>query len=156
MTAEMTITRNGEKYTVILSEKLSELPEAAAVRAEVFMDEQGFSAEFDDTDDISVHALLLKNGTSAAVGRAYEDESEHSLIHIGRIAVRAAYRGQGLGSVIVSALEQYAAEKGYTKAVLSAQVRVKGFYESLGYSAEGEEYMDEFCPHIAMSKSIAL
>lgn len=154
MTEEKTVFRNGEQYTVMLSESLRELPGAAEIRSEVFMDEQGFSVEFDSTDDISVHALLLKDDRAIAAGRVYADSIDPGLVHIGRIAVRKDYRGKGLGSVIVAALEEHAAEKGYKKAVLSAQVRVRPFYESLGYTACGEEYMDEFCPHIDMSKNI--
>lgn len=41
---------------------------------------------------------------------------------------------------------------GGTKITLSAQKRVKLFYEKNGYTAQGDEYLDEFCPHIHMSK----
>ncbi|MDE8715150.1 GNAT family N-acetyltransferase, partial [Veillonella atypica] len=30
----------------------------------------------------------------------------------------------------------------------------KPFYESLGYKAEGEEYLDEGCPHVIMRKKL--
>lgn len=36
---------------------------------------------------------------------------------------------------------------------LSAQVRVRPFYEALGYIASGDEYFDEGCPHIHMEKA---
>ena len=37
---------------------------------------------------------------------------------------------------------------------VSAQVRAMPFYESLGYTVEGEQYMDEHCPHIRMRKAL--
>lgn len=37
---------------------------------------------------------------------------------------------------------------------LSAQVRVRPFYEKLGYTASGDEYLDEYCPHIHMEKEL--
>ena len=36
---------------------------------------------------------------------------------------------------------------------LSAHVRVRPFYEALGYVASGGEYLDEGCPHIHMEKT---
>ena len=35
---------------------------------------------------------------------------------------------------------------------LSAQVQAKGFYKKLGYVQDGDEYLDEHCPHILMCK----
>ena len=49
-------------------------------------------------------------------------------------------------------LEKKARELGYLEAMLSAQVNAKAFYEKNGYVAYGEEYLDEFCPHIHMKK----
>lgn len=43
-------------------------------------------------------------------------------------------------------------EDGGKKAVLSAQCRVKHFYESLGFSASGDVYYDEYCQHVHMEK----
>ncbi|MDY4474645.1 GNAT family N-acetyltransferase [Mitsuokella sp.] len=38
--------------------------------------------------------------------------------------------------------------------VLSAQIQARPFYEKLGYRASGEEYLDEYCPHIRMEKEL--
>ena len=40
------------------------------------------------------------------------------------------------------------------KLLLAAQTRVREFYEKQGYAAEGEEFLDEYCPHIWMSKAL--
>ena len=48
------------------------LPEAAAaLRQEVFINEQGFESEFDDTDRAAVHILGFENGEAAAVCRFF-------------------------------------------------------------------------------------
>ena len=49
-------------------------------------------------------------------------------------------------------LEKEARKRGAEELMLSAQVQARGFYEKLGYSAYGGEYLDEHCPHIAMKK----
>ncbi|MEE0778248.1 MAG: GNAT family N-acetyltransferase, partial [Massilimicrobiota sp.] len=75
-------------------------------------------------------------------------------IVFGRIAVIPEKRHKHLGSYILHELEKKARELGYPKAKLSAQVSAMGFYEKNGFQAYGEEYLDEFCPHIHMEKRL--
>ena len=46
------------EITSRISRRLMELPEAIDIRQEVFVEEQGFSGEFDDIDDKAVHAVI--------------------------------------------------------------------------------------------------
>ena len=95
--------------------------------------------------------ILTDNGEPVSTGRLFTENGDY---HIGRIAVMKPYRGKGLGREIVSLLESKISELGGGTAVLSAQTRVKGFYEAMGYTAYGDEYFDEYCPHISMKKII--
>lgn len=140
-------------YRILTAVGLESLPAAAEIRQEIFVEEQGFQNEFDDIDPVAVHLLLLEGETPVAVGRTYPDETG-KVWHLGRICVRKPWRGIHLGSKVMEGLEAAAKERGAEKLVLSAQVQAKGFYEKLGYRPYGEEYLDEFCPHIAMEKTI--
>ncbi|MBD5139342.1 MAG: GNAT family N-acetyltransferase [Ruminococcus sp.] len=129
----------------------STLPEEAKlIRTEVFMEEQGFKNEFDEDDSRCVHAVILSDGKPAATGRMFPPEN--GVCVIGRIAARKIFRGKNLGAKTVLLLEEKARELGAEKIALSAQCRVQGFYEKLGYTASGEVYSDEYCPHIHMEK----
>ena len=45
---------------------------------------------------------------------------------------------------------------GYKEVGLSAQNESTAiFYEKLGYRAYGDVYKDEYCPHIAMKKTLS-
>lgn len=123
--------------------------DAYAVRKEVFMDEQGFSTELDETDKIATHVILYDNDKPIATGRIYQENDEY---HIGRICVLKAYRKNHLASIVMQTLEEIGFKQTDT-IYLSAQIQAKGFYEKLGYLAYGDEYMDEHCPHIMMKKS---
>ena len=127
--------------------------DARAIRQAVFVDEQGFEVEFDDTDDKAVHLVGYDNGKPAAVCRFFCDD-EHSSYMIGRIAVVKELRGKHLGEQMVLAAEKFIKETGGEKALLSAQLRASGFYEKLGYTKSGSEYYDEYCPHVLMSKEL--
>lgn len=124
--------------------------EAVEIRTEVFVDEQGFDEEFDSRDDEYIHIILFCDGVPAAVGRIYSEGED--VYYAGRIAVRKAYRGKKLGAEVMRLLEEKARELGAKRLALSAQCRVREFYEKSGYTASGEVYLDQFCPHIHMEK----
>lgn len=121
------------------------------IRETVFIEEQKFKIEFDDTDDIAMHIVMYIDNNPVGCCRLYKQENEY---HIGRIAVLKPYRGKGYGEKILLNAERVAKEKGADSISLSAQVRASGFYEKLGYKKHGEIYFDEYCEHIAMKKDI--
>lgn len=123
--------------------------EAKMIREQVFVEEQGFQNEFDDIDARSWHLVIYDYHTPIGCARMYD---ENGVVIFGRIAVIKEKRHKHLGSYILHELEKKARELGYLEAMLSAQVNAKAFYEKNGYVAYGEEYLDEFCPHIHMKK----
>ena len=128
-------------------------PEAADIRKTVFVDEQGFQKEFDDIDKDAYHAVVFTDDKiPAACGRLFT--SDGKAYTIGRVAVLKEYHKKGLGEKIVKALENKARELGGIETELSAQLRARGFYEKLGYFPYGDEYLDEYCPHISMKKAL--
>lgn len=134
--------------------RYDKLPEdAKRIRSEIFLDEQKFSVEFDEIDDIAVH-LVMYDGDKAVATCRYFYSSEKQCYMIGRVAVAKEYRGKNLGSEIMKAAETQIKADGGTVIAVSAQCRVSGFYASLGYEKCSEEYMDEYCPHVLMKKKI--
>lgn len=127
-------------------------PEARALRQEVFMEEQGFSYEFDQQDDTALHLVLYDGGEAVAVCRMFPDGPDSW--HIGRVAVKKTHRGRRLGEAIMNEAEAALALKGAKKAVLSAQSQAAGFYSKLGYRQVGGEYLEEHCPHVDMEKQL--
>ena len=45
-------------------------------------------------------------------------------------------------------------QDGGKSVTLSAQLRASGFYEKQGYKKHGDEYYDEYCPHVLMTKAL--
>ena len=126
--------------------------EAKIIREKVFVLEQGFENEFDEIDDIAYHLVVFQDDKPIGCARMFV-ENEHMVL--GRIAVLKEYRHLHIGSQILQKLEDKAKSLGYHETVLSAQVRAKSFYEKNGYVCFGEEYLDEYCPHIHMKKILS-
>jgi ElaA protein len=125
-----------------------------ALRAEVFIDEQGVSrAEERDGRDGGAHHLLARlDGMPAGTLRMRIVEGAAKLE---RVCVRRALRGNGIGAALVrAALDLATTLPGVTEAKLGAQVPVIGFYERLGFSAHGPEYLDAGIPHRDMSRPL--
>lgn len=123
--------------------------EAKKIRQAVFVDEQGFENEFDDIDQRAIHLVVFDGNEAIGCARMFE---ENGVMILGRIAVVKEKRVLHVGSQILKALERRASELGYHEVYLSAQTRVSQFYCKNGYKAYGNEYLDEFCPHIHMKK----
>ena len=143
-----------QKISMVFAKGIDALPQAVEIRKEIFMEEQGFVNEFDETDKTALQCVLFLDDEAAATGRMYPDKEHEKTAEIGRIAVKKKYRHMGLGSRVVTALEERAAKEGYERCVLAAQVRAKDFYRSVGYEAYGELFDDEGIPHTMMKKSI--
>ena len=141
-----------ELKTVIFEGNENELFSVAGkIREEVFLTEQGFSTEYDDIDRIAYHFIVYDGEIPVATARLYGNEAPY---HIGRVAVVKEYRSKGIGAYIMLRVEDFAKEQGMCSLVLSAQVRASNFYKKCGYKEFGNEYMDEFCPHIDMLKKL--
>lgn len=127
-------------------------PDSAEIRKTVFMQEQGFQQEFDEIDSRAVHAVVYDGDCPIATGRLFTERPDCYVI--GRVAVLPDYRGKHVGNAVVQALEAWAKEHGGKSVSLSAQCRVSGFYEKLGYQKTNDTHMDEFCPHVTMEKKL--
>ena len=125
------------------------------VRRKVFIEEQQLpeSEEFDEMDPVAIHVLAYvpaAGGKRDAVGTARLEPTGK----IGRVAVLPQYRGTGAGIAVMQRLVELAAESGFTEVYLNAQTYARGFYERLGFRAEGPEFDEVGIPHQRMRRSV--
>jgi predicted GNAT family N-acyltransferase len=122
-------------------------PEAKLIRTEVFVEEQGVPAELemDNMDALCLHAVAYDAaGVPVGTGRLLPDG------HIGRMAVRKAGRGTGVGGALLQGLMAQARSRGERHVALSAQSHAAAFYERHGFAIEGEEFYEAGIRHINM------
>ncbi len=123
-----------------------------ALRRVVFIDEQGVpeSEEIDAFDATSLHLLAQDNGTPVGTARVYVADN---VAKIGRVCVLRAYRGRGLGAALIKATLDVSKGKAKT-AKLGAQIHALGFYEGLGFTAQGPIYDDAGIDHRDMVRPL--
>lgn len=128
---------------------------ARALRDQVFVQEQRIplDVEWDEADDSAVHAVAFNRlGQAVATGRLLAPEP--GVAKIGRMAVHRFLRGSGAGRAVLLALMQAARARGDRTVTLSAQRTAVGFYERLGFVADGAPFTEAGIPHQAMRCSL--
>lgn len=124
------------------------------IRKLVFVDEQGIALaeDIDGLDDQATHFLAVENGTPVGTARVLEKGSTGK---IGRLAVLKPHRSKGIGAAIIrAALHDLAARPHIREARLGAQIEAIPFYEALGFTPEGDEFLDAGLPHQEMVRRL--
>lgn len=121
---------------------------AKSLREEVFMDEQGFTFDYDEMDAESWHIVGYDGDTLIGTARVhkYDDIS----YKIGRVAVKKDYRKGYVGDLMMKTLQDKIVTLGGIRAVVSSQLGAKGFYEYEGYTPYGELFEVDGAGHIMM------
>lgn len=114
----------------------------------------GVCGGFDEIDHQARHIVVFNGEVPVGTCRFYWDQERNSYV-LGRVAVRKAFRGQSLGLMLVQECEKQVIASKANKLFLAARVRVKEFYEKQGYTATGQEFLEEYCPHIWMYKTLS-
>ncbi|WAU75122.1 GNAT family N-acetyltransferase [Acinetobacter sp. TR11] len=124
--------------------------DAKLIRTQVFIVEQQIpeAEEWDDHDAISQHFVIYDQDQPIATGRLLQNHS------VGRVAVVKAYRGQGIGRMIMLEIIAYAQQQARPHLRLFSQIHAVSFYQQLGFIVQGDEYDECGIPHIEMTMNL--
>ena len=75
-------------------------------------------------------------------------------IRLMQVAVDTIYQGEGIGRKLVGYAEKRAKNAGYSTIVMHAMLSVVGFYESMGYHAEGDAFEEQGITFMKMVKQL--
>lgn len=127
-----------------------ELFEIYKLRVSVFVVEQKCAyQEVDDIDSQAYHLWFEDDEGIQAYLRLIPAGVARQEISLGRVI--AVKRRCGLGTKIVAQGIRMAEEKLQAKEiVIEAQTYVRKLYESLGFVAESEEFLEDGIPHVRM------
>lgn len=126
--------------------------ESLGIRKTVFVDEQGFVDDVDEIDAAATHFVAYRDGNAIGTCRSFK-QAEGAYV-VGRIAVLREHRGQGIGSLLLSAAEENIKSVGGERVLIHAQLHAKGFYEFCGYEAFGEIEYEQGQPHVWLAKKL--
>jgi len=132
----------------------SELEGAFAIRREVFIIEQRIAEdeEYDGLDKDCLHFVALSGAQVVGTARVCFLSKESAKIE--RMAVLKYFRRKGIGTGILSTIEEELKSRTCAEAVLHAQMTAVPFYSACGFTATGSTFYEANIEHIKMQKFI--
>ena len=79
---------------------------------------------------------------------------DQNTMRLRQMAVPNSMQGKGIGRALMIFAENIARDLGYKKLCMHARKTALGFYEKLGYAANGEEFTEVTIPHYIMEKTL--
>ncbi len=133
---------------------LNELYAILQLRSEVFVVEQDcVYQDVDGKDEKALHIIGYKDEKVIAYTRIFKAGDYFEYPSFGRVVVQENERKYGYGHDLVK-VSIKAIKDHYDQSTIkiSAQTYLKKFYNTHGFYQEGEEYLEDGIPHIAMIK----
>ncbi|ESA34268.1 gnat family acetyltransferase [Leptolyngbya sp. Heron Island J] len=123
-----------------------------SIRETVFVTEQGVPVELemDERDAVCKHVLALVDDYPAGTARldVLKDGK------IGRLAVLTSFRRRGLGRLLMQEIEAIGHEHQLPYLWCHAQKTAVPFYQSIGYSIAGSDFIEAGILHCKMKKHL--
>lgn len=131
---------------------ITELYAIMQLRNEVFVVEQNCVYQDADNKDIqSFHLSGWDNNILVAYCRILPPELSFAEASIGRVVTAGAYRKTGNGRVLMQrAIQATLQQFNCRQITIGAQLYLKKFYESLGFTQISDTYLEDGIAHIEM------
>ncbi|MDJ0652872.1 MAG: GNAT family N-acetyltransferase [Xanthomonadales bacterium] len=119
-------------------------PELESIRTEVFIQEQGVSAdeEWDEDDPLAVH-FLARTSDGAGIGTARLTRDGR----VGRLAVLPGWRGRGVGDALLRTVIETGKSHQFVELRLAAQTQAVEFYSRHGFAPYGKVFEEAGISH---------
>ncbi|MES2747397.1 MAG: GNAT family N-acetyltransferase [Bacteroidota bacterium] len=133
---------------------LAELYSVLQLRTEVFVVEQNcVYQDIDGKDQKAIHLIGEYEGITVAYARLFKPNDYFANASIGRVIVKPSHRHLKLGHELMrEAIQAIESSFGVSEITISAQLYLKKFYESHGFVATSETYLEDDIPHIEMKR----
>jgi ElaA protein len=129
-----------------------ELYQILRLRSEVFVVEQNcVYQDIDNKDQKALHLFGILEGEIIAYSRLFKPGDYFEFSSIGRVVVAEKHRDKNFGHELID--QSIFEINNLFKAqniTISAQLYLKKFYESHGFVATSETYLEDDIPHIEM------
>ena len=129
-----------------------ELYQILRLRSEIFVVEQNcVYQDIDNKDQKALHIFGIVEGEIIAYSRLFKPGDYFEFSSIGRVVVDEKHRDKNFGHELIDqSILEINRRFNVQNITISAQLYLKKFYESHGFVATSETYLEDDIPHIEM------
>jgi predicted GNAT family N-acyltransferase len=124
------------------------------LRNEILRKPLGLGFDKNDLEQEKEDILMGAFEDERLLGCCLMTRMDATTIRLRQMAVPNNMQGKGIGRALMIFAENIARDLGYRKLCMHARTTAVGFYQKLGYSINGEEFMEVTIPHYVMEKSL--
>jgi len=124
------------------------------LRIEILRKPLGLSFDPKDLEKEKEDVLMGAFEDDRMLGCCLLTRMDQHTMRLRQMAVPNSMQGKGIGRALMIFAENIARDLGYKKLCMHARVTALGFYEKLGYTTNGEEFIAVTIPHYIMEKSL--
>jgi len=124
------------------------------LRLEILRKPLGLSFTPEDLEKEKEDVLMGAFEDDKMLGCCLLTRMDAQTMRLRQMAVPNSMQGKGIGRALMIFAENIARDLGYKKLCMHARKTALGFYEKLGYSASGEEFIEVTIPHYIMEKAL--
>ena len=124
------------------------------LRIEILRKPLGLSFDPKDLEKEKEDVLMGAFEDDRILGCCLLTRMDQHTMRLRQMAVPNSMQGKGIGRALMIFAENIARDLGYRKLCMHARVTALGFYEKLGYTTNGEEFIEVTIPHYIMEKSL--
>lgn len=129
---------------------------ALSLRQAIFVTERGIprDVEFDDRDTSDRVYVTLYQDTTHPIATLRLEPQSSTEMRFGRVCTRQDLRGQGLGTRLLTAAEDWSREHGFSTGVIHGEVSAQAFYERCGYVVNEGPFDEDGAPVVILHKRL--
>ncbi len=138
----------------IIDHGTKEYQQMVNLRLEILRKPLGLSFTPEDLEKEKEDVLMGAFEDDKMLGCCLLTRMDAQTMRLRQMAVPNSMQGKGIGRALMIFAENIARDLGYKKLCMHARKTALGFYEKLGYSASGEEFIEVTIPHYIMEKML--
>ena len=124
------------------------------LRNEILRKPLGLSFDKEELDKEKDDILMGAFEDDRLLGCCLLSPMDRVTVRLRQMAVPNNMQGKGVGRALMIFAENIARDLGYRKLCMHARKTARGFYEKLGYTVTGDEFMEVTIPHYTMEKAL--
>jgi N-acetylglutamate synthase-like GNAT family acetyltransferase len=124
------------------------------LRNEILRKPLGLSFDKEELDKEKEDILMGAFEDEKLLGCCLLTRVDPTTVRLRQMAVPNNMQGKGVGRALMIFAENIARDLGYRKLCMHARKTAIGFYQKLGYSITGDEFVEVTIPHYIMEKAL--